>query len=191
MGKKRVFIIHGWDFNPDMHWYPWLKTELEKRGIFVKVPIMKDPAEPKIKDWVEYISKLVGDHYPDCYLVGHSIGCQAILRYLAGLDKGQTVAGTVLVAPWLHLKNLETEKEKEIAKPWLTHVNLDVAKKHVDRSVAIFSDNDKWVPLEDMGTFKSQLGPKVVIEHNKGHFMADDGVKELPSALNALLHLIK
>ena len=31
-------MVHGWDGNPNNHWFPWLKKELEKRGFEVHVP---------------------------------------------------------------------------------------------------------------------------------------------------------
>jgi predicted alpha/beta hydrolase family esterase len=30
---KRVIIIHGWEASPESNWFPWLKNELEKKGI--------------------------------------------------------------------------------------------------------------------------------------------------------------
>jgi len=32
---KVCYVIHGWDFNPKMNWYPWIKRELEGKGFKV------------------------------------------------------------------------------------------------------------------------------------------------------------
>ena len=61
--KKRVFIVHGWDFNPKMNWYPWLKKELERKGFDVMVPEMPNTSEPEINAW-GFSSK------KDCWKVG-------------------------------------------------------------------------------------------------------------------------
>ena len=37
--------------------------------------------------------------------------------------------------------------------------------------------------------FRDNLGAELVIEHGKKHFSGDDGISELPSALNALLKM--
>ncbi|MDP3875283.1 MAG: alpha/beta hydrolase, partial [bacterium] len=57
---KRVFIVHGWDGHPEEGWFPWLKEELEKKGFEVSVPVMPNPAEPKIETWIPFLSQLVG-----------------------------------------------------------------------------------------------------------------------------------
>ncbi len=57
----------------------------------VQVPAMPNTAEPKIETWVPFLEKLVGKPDKDTYLVGHSIGCQTILRYLDGLKEGEQV----------------------------------------------------------------------------------------------------
>ena len=36
---------------------------------------------------------------------------------------------------------------------------------------------------------KKPLWAKIIVEHQKGHFSGDDGIKELPSALEALLEI--
>jgi predicted alpha/beta hydrolase family esterase len=47
----------------------------------------------------------------------------------------------------------------------------------------IFSDNDPDVPLSDAELFKEKLGAEIIVEHEKGHFDDDAGVKELESVL--------
>ena len=44
--------------------------------------------------------------------------------------------------------------------------------------------------LGDKELFEKNLNAKTLIEHNKGHFSDDAGVKELPSALEAILEMI-
>src|SRR3989338_6493172 len=90
---KRAFIIHGWDGYPDEGWFPWLKAELEKNGFQVHVPAMPESAEPKIETWVSHLSKAVGDVDENTYFVGHSIGCQTILRFLESLPADKKVGG--------------------------------------------------------------------------------------------------
>ena len=35
--KKRLFVIHGYDANPQKHWFPWLKNKMEKKEYEVNV----------------------------------------------------------------------------------------------------------------------------------------------------------
>lgn len=186
--NKRVYIIHGWDGYPEEGWFPWLKTELEKKSFQVYVPAMPEPAEPKIEAWVSHLSKVVGDADENTYFIGHSIGCQTILRYLESLPTDKKVAGAFFVAGWFTLMNLETDEEKEIAKPWLeTSIDFDKVKQHTKKFFAVFSDDDDVVPQENKKLFEERLGAKTTMEHGQGHFSGGDGVKELPVILEAFL----
>ncbi len=183
-------MIHGWDGYPDEGWFPWLKTELEKNGFQVHVPTMPESAEPKIETWVSHLSEMVGNVDELTYFVGHSIGCQTILRYMETLPAEKKVGGAVFVAGWLILMNLKTDEEKEIAKPWLeTPIDFAKVKRHTKKFFAIFSDDDAVVPQENKKLFGEQLGAKTVMEHGKRHFSGSDGVKELPVVLEAMLSL--
>ena len=92
----RAVIIHGYGGEPMRGFRPWLKKELEARGFAVSVPAMPSPNEPRVEEWVAAIAKEVGKDGNDCILVGHSLGCVAILRYLEMAKK--KVAGAVLIA---------------------------------------------------------------------------------------------
>jgi uncharacterized protein len=189
MMPKRVFIIHRWSGSPAADWYPWLKVELEKRGFEVHVPEMPDADHPKIETWVPFLAKQIGKLDEDTFLVGHSVGCQTILRFLESAK--EKVGGCVFVGGWLPLKNL-TADEKSVAKPWLeTPINFEKVRKATKNSTAIFSDNDPYVPLNNMKLFEQNLGAKIVLESKKGHFTDEEGVKELPVVMNELLKLAK
>ena len=183
---KKVFIIHRWDGNPESDFYPWLKNELEKNNFEVIIPNMPESSEPKIKKWVSYLNKIVKNVDKDTYFVGHSIGCQTILRYLGKI--GGKIGGCVFVAGWFSLTNLETEEEKEIAKPWLeTPINFEKVKSKTKNFIAIFSDDDPFVPLKNANIYKEKLGAKIIIEKNQGHF----NINKVESVLKSLLSFSK
>ncbi len=184
---KRAIIVHGWGGTPDEGWLPWLKTELEKQGFAVEVPIMPDTERPTIAAWVGKLTEVVGEPDQETFLVGHSIGCQTVLRYLATINV--KIAGAVLVAPWIGLVNLGNDEEWSVAKPWLeTPIDFEAAKNHCLQFTLIFSDNDPFVPLYlNQSTLSSALSAtNVTILHGKGHISGGDDVNELPEALNAI-----
>lgn len=191
MKQKRIFIIHGWEGSPKREWFPWIRKELEKRDFNAIIPEMPNPEEPRIKEWVNHISSIVEDPDENTYFIGHSMGCQAILRYLESLDN-KKVGGAIFVAGFFELTNLETEEEKEIAKPWLeTPIDLDKVKKATNNITVVFSDNDSFVPLEvNKKIFEEKLEAKIIIEQNKGHFSEDSGIFEIPVVLKVLLDYI-
>ena len=190
---KRVFIVHGWEGYPEEGWFPWLKKELEAKGFAVFVPQLPDADNPRINNWVPKLSEVVGGPDQQTYLVGHSMGCQTIARYLESLPEEVKVGGVVFVAGFFkRLTNIEDDTEVQaIAKHWLeTPLDLEKVKNHLKKSVAIFSDNDKFVPLDNQDNFRDELEAEIVIEHQKGHFSGgDDKITELPSALEAVLKI--
>lgn len=190
---KRVIIVHGWGGSPSEGWFPWLKKELEKNNFLVKTPKMPETDKPKISDWTNFLKTIAGQIDGETYFVGHSIGCQTILRLM---EKEQNQAGAiVLVAPWVFLSEaaFETSEDKLIAAPWLENpINFANLKSKAKKYVAIFSSDDPLVPLEqNLKVFKDDLGAEILIEKNKGHFSGDDDIVKLPSALNALLEITK
>lgn len=184
---KRVFIIHGWEGYPEEGWFPWLKKGLEKNGFEVAVPKMPEAKRPNIEKWLSKIGEIVGTPDEKTYFVGHSIGANAVMRYIESLA-GKRVGGAVLVAPYFGKINLESGEAEKIARPWLeNNINFSKIKKSAGNIVVIFSDNDEWVPLGNKEFFKKNLSPKIIIEHDKGHINGEAGVNELPSALAAIL----
>lgn len=188
---QRVFIIHGWDFNPKMNWYPWLAKKLKAEGFKVEVPEMPNTSEPKIGEWVSHLRKVVGTLDEDTYFVGHSIGCQTIMRYLQEIDS--KAGGAVFVAGWFKLDNLEDEEVEDIATLWMEEpIKLDKVKENISKLTVILSDNDPYNFLkENTDIFREKIGAKVLLESGKGHFTEDDGVKELNIALDELLKIAR
>ena len=189
---KRVFIIHGWGGNSEESWFPWLKKELEQRKFKVIVPNMLNSKIPKIDAWVSHLTENIGKADKNTFLVGHSIGCQAIMRYLEQLSPKEKIGGAVLVAGFFTLTGLTT-KEKPIAKPWLENsIDFKKVKEHCSNLTVILSDNDSYVPLEENKLkFEKELNAKVIVKHNLGHFSGENGITELPSALQEILKFSK
>lgn len=190
--EKRVFIIHGWDGYPEEGIFPWLKKELQNKGFTVFNPSMPEPLNPQIDLWVSFLKQQIGVPDKNTILFGHSIGAQTILRYLGSLKENESIGGAVFLAGWTHLTDeaYETDEDADIANPWLeTPLNWNKIKSHSDGFVAIFSDNDPLVPISDAKIFENELGAEIIIERRKEHFSGSSGIKELPSALEAVLRI--
>lgn len=190
--QKKVYIVHGWDGYPEEGWFPWLKKELESRGFIVTVPQLPKANEPRIESWVPALREIVGVPDGQTYFVGHSMGCQAIARVLESLPEDVEVGGAVFVAGFFkRLSGLEDDKMvRSVADEWLkTPLSLEKIKGHLKKSVAIFSDNDPYVPLDNQEEYGNGLGSKIVIEYDMGHFSGSAGVVELPVALEAILEV--
>jgi len=168
--------MHGWGGSPKETRFLRLKKELESRDYKVEVPEMPDTEHPKIDAWVSKLREIVGEVDEKTYFVDHSIGCQTIMRYLESLPENVKVGGVIFVAGWVNLilKEIEKEGVMEIAKPWLeTPLNWAKITKHTKNFIAIFSDDDQYVPLSDTKIFKEKLGAEIIVLKGKGHNIID------------------
>lgn len=181
--NKKVFIIHGWGGSPSRDWMSWAKKALIEKRYEVIVPAMPDSENPRVESWVPYLATVIGEVRETDMLVGHSVGCQTILRFLEKLPEGQKVDKVIMVAGFTILKNL-TEEEVSIAKPWVeTPIDFEKVKNHANSFTAIFSDDDPVVPLEaNRKVFKEKLGAKIIIQKQQGHF----NNQTLPVLLNLI-----
>ncbi|RIL04643.1 MAG: hypothetical protein DCC75_12420 [Proteobacteria bacterium] len=190
---KRIIIAHGWDGFPEEGWFPWLSRELQGRGFQVAIPQLPEPGAPRIFNWVPKLAETVGAPDKDTYLVGHSMGCQTIVRYLEGLKSAQTIGGAVFVAGFFkRLTGLEDDPAvQETDRHWLgSKPDFSKVRQHLPSSIAIFSDSDPYVPLDNQDDFRDQLGSSIIIKHGRGHFSGPtDGITEVPEVLEAILKI--
>jgi predicted alpha/beta hydrolase family esterase len=163
---KRVFIVHCWEGYPEYCWYPWVKKKLEEKGFEVSVPAFPETDMPKMNAWVSKLQEVVGQPDEDTYLIGHSLGCATIMRYLEMLPEGQRVGGVVMVAGFNENVGFE-----EIQNFFETPIDLEKIKNRSKNGfVAIHSDDDPYVDLKYADIFKEKLSAEVIIKHNAKHF---------------------
>lgn len=184
--KKRVFLIHGWGGWPKEGWFPWFKKELERNGFVVTIPEMPNSNTPKMDEWLPHLVSVVGIPDEQTYFIGHSLGNIMILRYLEQLNPSQKIGGVVFVAGFTTDLNIpELQESKFFSKP----INWDLIKNHTNKFVAIHSDNDKYVDVKYGDLFKEELNAETIIIHDMKHFSGDDGITQLPEAVESILKL--
>lgn len=187
---KKAYIVHGWGGSPDEAMLKWIRESMQSRGFdAVGIP-MPHPDTPTIEDWVDTLSMECKDIDENTYFIGHSVGCQTILRFMETLPEQTKAKQVILIAPWvlLTVENLDETEEEEIARPWMeTPIDYEKIKTHVSDITAIFSDNDPFVPLEwNKKLLEEKLNAKTIVLHNKGHFTESDNVISLPEALEEI-----
>lgn len=177
---KRIYLIHGWGGNSNSEkWFSWMRDECEKRNIELIIPNMPNTKRPKIEEWMEKLNEIV-DVKTETYLIGHSIGCQAIMRFLEQIKL--RVKGVIFIAGRFNLikESYEDDNEKKTAKPWIeTKIDFNKVKNNTDKIIAIFSDNDPYVSLSETKIFKEKLGAEIIIKRNEEHFNDTEKIEEV------------
>ena len=183
--EKIVYLVHGWGGSDSSEaWFGWLKKELLKKGFEIISFNMPNTDEPKIEEWVGYLKKNVKSINEKTYFIGHSIGCQAVLRYLETLKASIKINGVILVAPWIELDSNTIKEEGqeviEIAKPWIeTPINFKKIKTHTSNFLSIFSDNDPYVSLKEVKKFKENLNSETIVKKSEEHFNSTEKIPEI------------
>lgn len=190
---KKVYIVHCWEGTCKDGWYPWLDTQLSNDNVTVIRFDMPDTKHPNIEKWLAELDKQVATLDQDTYFIGHSIGCQTILRYLETKEI-TSIGGILFVAPWLDLlpEAVADEESFNTAYPWIhTRIDFGKIKQFTNNITCIFSDDDYFVSLSQENEFKEKLNAKTVIVKDKGHISQEDGVYELEELLDLSRKMIE
>lgn len=182
--NKRAFIIHGWGADSKANWFAWVREELEKAGFDAVALDMPNSENPKQEQWFQAMQDAIGDVNENTYLIGHSLGTMAILRFLETLPEDQKVGGAILVSGFarsLNVPELESFHEAEV----------DFAKiKSVCKHFVVFhSDDDPLVPLEEGINLRNQVDGDIIIVSGQQHLNMGTGYFSFPEVVEELVKI--
>lgn len=163
-----------------------MKKELEGKGFQVEVPAFPETDLPKMNQWVPKLQEVVGEPDEELFLVGHSLGCATIMRYLENLKEDEKVGGVFFVAGFNENVGFD-----EIGNFFETPIDLEKIKtKSKNGFVAIHSDDDPYVDLKYADIFREKLNAEIIIKHNAKHFSGaiegEDSCLELPDVVRSV-----
>lgn len=187
---KRVIIIHCWEGFPDYCWYPAAKKELENLGFEVLVPGMPDTKNPKLSAWMPKLKEAAGAPDGDLYLVGHSIGAAAIMRYLETLTAGERIGGVVFVAGFT-----DNLGYKEVKTFFETPLDFEKIKSKARHFADIYSDNDPYVSVKYAKILSEKLGAELIFKPGLKHFSGpqvyEESCTSLPEVAQSILKMAR
>lgn len=192
---KKVFIIHGFGGIPNGGWFPWLMKELAKEDIAATSLLMPNTKDPVVSEWVNTMHNFIGEPSSEIFIIGHSLGVPAVLRYLESLPSDNSLGGVVLVSGFI--ESLEKDNSQSdfrkidaFVNPLIDFVKIKSIPKYV---VVVHGAKDKVVPFDHAEKISSSFGCKLVRVENGDHFSQkmEPICYELPEALEALKEMIK
>lgn len=190
---KKVFIVHAFKGSPNGGWKPWLMGELDKLDVYACALAMPKPDEPQCTEWVVEIQRNIPEINEDVFLVGHSLGCAAILNYLENLKTDKKFGGVFFVAGPTEV--LETENPNSIARKFdnfFTHpFDFNKIKNTSKHFVFIHGDDDSKVPIQHAEKASQQLGGELVIVKGGNHLSGWNGYYSLPQLLDKFIEITK
>lgn len=146
---------------------------------------MPNPKYPVMSEWIDTLNDAIGSADEMVYMVGHSLGCITILRYLEALADHKKIGGAILVAGFP-----ESIKINELGTFFETPLDYKKVKESAKAFVAMYSDNDPYVPMKNSELLEEKLGAELMLMKGAGHMNASDGYRELPIVLEKLKELM-
>jgi len=150
---QKALLIHGFEGNADMNWFPWMKQQLEARGFEVFVPDMPDPAHPKFDAWMDALLPYVEKLGEDDIVVGYSLGSKAAVGVIERANKKvgalyliSSAIGEVSERDWDAIKKKMGDSDFDSLKDfWLTPVDMGRIDSLVSKKVIAMSDEDPYI----------------------------------------------
>lgn len=177
-----AFIFHGTAGSPEGNWFPWLKRELEAKGITTTVPRFPTPEGESLEAWFEVLDSQDVKITKNSLLIGHSKGGMFLLKVLERLQ--EPVAAAIFVsAPIGEKPILYYEEDKKFS-----NFEFDWAKikPKADKFVVYHSDNDPYVSLANGQRLAEFLGVDLTFIPKAGHINAESGYTEFPPILDVI-----
>lgn len=175
--KDREKIKEGYAPQNKRNWIPWIKEQLEKKGIKCETPLMPENWNPNYQKWKKEFDKINIDE--NSILIGHSAGGAFVTRWLG--ESKRKIKKMILVVPWKELW-LDSKENKEFC-------NFDIDKSIAERIGKIIIFTSDYSEEKERAIFFNKSLPSKLIElKGRGHFIEKHmGTKEFPELLKEIL----
>jgi predicted alpha/beta hydrolase family esterase len=191
---KKVFIVHGFGGIPNGGWIPWLMEELAKKKIYACALPMPESKKPVVSKWIEEISFALDNSPEDeIFLVGHSLGATAVLKYLEFIKENKKISGAVLVSGLvspLEPDNINSNY-RLIDSFVVPTINFNEVKNKTQKFIVLHSTDDPAVPFSHAEIISNSLDCELVKVEKGGHFfiLAEPICYQLPELLDIVLKI--
>ena len=175
-------LLHDFNGSSENVFLPWLRRELNRRGMSFIIPTLPHPENPTEEEQVNYVLRNL-ELNEKTVLVGHGLGAVVALKVLEKLDR--PIAGIVLIGGFLEPNFKDHPRPFEKTFTW----NFDFEKIHKNAGfVRVLSDlNDPIVPVGQGQLLHEKLGGRLEeTTAEKPHFSSH----EEPAVLATLLPII-
>ena len=149
----KAIIFHGWGASSKDNWFPWLKSELEKKGHEVYCPDLPNTQSPIQKEWLNVALNLT-EYDENTILIGHSLGTVLIMRILEKINK--KIKAAFLVSSF----------DEDLGIPEINNFfdqPFDYEKIKSNKLYMLSSDNDPYIPLPIAERLSKNLNCKLTV----------------------------
>lgn len=177
----QVYIVHGYGANADKHWFLWLEQALVKIGVGCERLNMPDSEHPSLDRWLSHLNENV-ELNDQTIFVGHSLGCIAILNFLA--KQQEKIKGAVFVSGFYQpLDNLPE------LTPFTNYYAI-LPTPPAFPAYVVSALDDTVVNHKQSDKLAQHLRADYIRLNQGGHFLDREGVTELPIVFELVKKLL-
>lgn len=175
-------ILHGSFGSPFGNWFPYLRSELEKKELIVYTPDMPTGMGYQNYDnWSRVMDGYVSADIlnENTIIFAHSIAPVFICKYL--VERNIKVKRLVLVCGFNNY--LGINEEYDAVNESMYFDNLSDVKNCCDDIICFYSDNDPYVAFDKEKEFADLIADKQIVIPNGGHLNSESGYSEFKELL--------
>lgn len=183
MKRPRVYVIHGYTASSRDNWFPWLRSRLEQNGIETHIPDMPFSNHPRLDVWLKHIVEQAEIIDEDTVLIGHSLGCVTVLRFLA--EKNMKIKGAIFVSGFID-ENPMSENNAGLQTFFEAELDVEKLKELIPKRLVITAVDDDIVPVDASRAMARRLDADLIVLDEGKHFIDRDGYTEFPVIYQAI-----
>ncbi|MBB3033333.1 RBBP9/YdeN family alpha/beta hydrolase [Alteriqipengyuania lutimaris] len=182
MDGSIVHIVHGYMAGPGDHWFGWLKGQVERAGGSARILAMPDSENPDPAAWDRTLVDEIGTPDQNTFIVAHSLGTVASMRYLQARPEAR-VGGLILVSAFdSRLANIP---ELDGFMDWKPIAHDTIRRVATNRAV-VTATNDEVVAPHLSIALAGALEADLIAMDRGGHFLGSEGHDTFPQVWQKL-----
>ena len=182
---KNYFIVHGSFSSPFSNWIPYLRKEIENKGLVVYTPdLPSGVGYQNYTNWenmmLEYVK--IGLINENTTIFAHSIAPVFICKFL--VNNKIKIKRLVSVCGFNNYLGLNEEYDNVNESMYFN--NLIDVKKYCSDIICYYSKNDPYVKYDVEKEFADIVADKVIVIDDGGHLNSESGYTEFKDLLEWL-----
>lgn len=180
--NNNYVLIHGSFGSPFVNWFPWLRKEIENKGLEVYTPDFPTGVGfQNYENWSELLKTYVnaGIITENTIIYGHSIAPVFICKFL--IENKIRIQKLIFVCGFNNYLGINEEYDAVNKSMFLD--NLTDIKDYCKEIICFYSKNDPYVKYEIEKDFADTIANKQVIIEDGGHLNSESGYTEFDELL--------